>query len=163
MTTLINDIKYSIRQLIKSPAFTVVAVVSLSVGIGANTAIFSLLNAVILRTLPVPRAQELRVIDFEAEGYSYSSYSGGDGSSSFPYPAYASFRDNATGFKEIFAFSCLYNITAVSPIGARTTHALMVSGNFFSGYGAQALIGRTITPEDDQPEAAPVAVITYRA
>jgi len=65
---LINDIKYSIRQLIKSPAFTVVAVVSLSLGIGANTAIFSLLNAVMLRSLPVPRAQELRVIDFEAKG-----------------------------------------------------------------------------------------------
>jgi len=163
MTILINDIKYSLRQLIKSPAFTVVAVVSLSVGIGANTAIFSLINAVMLRSLPVPRAQELRVIDFEAEGYSYSYFYGGDGSSSFPYPAYASFRDHAKGFKEVFAFSCLYNITAVSPIGARTTNGLMVSGNFFSGYGAQALIGRTLTPEDDQPEAAPVAVITFRA
>ena len=163
MGTLINDVKYSIRQLIKSPAFTVVAVVSLSVGIGANTAIFSLLNAIMFRTLPVPSAQELRVIDFEAEGYSYSSYYGGDGSHSFPYPVYASFRDNAKGFKEIFAFSCLNNITVVSPIGARTTNGLMVSGNFFSGYGAQALIGRTFTPEDDKPEAAPVAVITYRA
>jgi len=163
MTILINDIKYSIRQLIKSPAFTVVAVLSLSVGIGANTAIFSFLNAVILRSLPVPRAQELRVIDFEAEGYSYSSYYGGDGSRTFPYPAYASFRDNALGFKEVFAFSGLHNITAVTPVGARTTNGLMVSGNFFSGYGAQALIGRALTPEDDRPEAAPVAVITYRA
>jgi len=163
MTTLINDIKYSIRQLIKSPAFTLVAVVSLSFGIGANTAIFSLINAVMLRSLPVPRAQELRVIDFKAEGYSFSSYSGGRGSRTFPYPAYASFRDHAQGFKEVFAFSCLYNITAVLPIGARTTNGLMVSGNFFSGYGAHALIGRTLTPEDDRPDAAPVAVITYRA
>jgi predicted permease len=163
MTTLINDIKYSIRQLIKSPVFTIVAVVSLSVGIGANTAIFSLLNAVMLRTLPVPRAQELRVINFEAEGYSFSSFYHAEGSRSFPYPVYASFRDHAQGFKEVFAFSCLYNITAVSPIGARTTHGLMVSGNFFSGYGAQALIGRTLIPEDDHPKAAPVAVITYRA
>ena len=163
MNTLINDIKYSVRQLIKNPAFTVVAVVSLSVGIGANTAIFSLLNAVMLRALSVPRAQELRVIDFKAEDYSYSSYYGGEGSSSFPYPAYASFRDHAQGFKEVFAFSRLYNITAVSPIGARTTQGLMVSGNFFSGYGAQALIGRTLTPEDDRPGAAPAAVITHRA
>ncbi|MHC4439037.1 MAG: ABC transporter permease, partial [Planctomycetota bacterium] len=162
MTILINDIKYSIRQLIKSPAFTVVAVVSLSVGIGANTAIFSLLNAVMLRSLPVPHAQELRVIDFEAEGFSYSHFYGGEGSSSFPYPAYASFRDHAQGFKEVFAFSGLYNITAVTQIGARTTNGLMVSGNFFSGYGAQALIGRTLTLEDDQPEAAPVTAITYR-
>ena len=163
MTIFINDIKYAFRQLIKSPVFTVVAVVSLSVGIGANTAIFSLLNAVMLRSLPVPRAQELRVIDFEAEGFSFSSFYRGDGSRSFPYPAYATFRDHAQGFKEVFAFSCLYNITALTPIGARTTHGLMVSGNFFSGYGAQVLIGRTLTPEDDRPEAAPVAVITYRA
>jgi predicted permease len=163
MRALINDIKYAFRQLRKNPGSTSVAVLSLALGIGANTAIFSLLNAVMLRSLPVPRAQELRVIDFEAEGYSFSSFYGGNGSRSFPYPAYASFRDQAKGFKELFAFSCLYNITAVSPIGARTTNGLMVSGNFFSGYGAQALIGRTITPEDDKPEAAPVAVITYRA
>ena len=163
MTTLVNDMKFAFRQLIKSPAFTVVAVVSLSLGIGANTAIFSFLNAVMLRSLPVPRAQELRVIDFEAKGYSYSNFYGGVGSSSFPYPAYASFRDHAQGFKDVFAFSTLYNITALTPIGARTMNGLMVSGNFFSGYGAQALIGRTLTSEDDRPESTPVTVITYRA
>jgi len=163
MRAFINDIKYAFRQLRKNPGFTTIAILSLALGIGANTAIFSLLNAVMLRSLPVPHAQELRVIDFEAEGYSYSSYYGGDGSRTFPYPAYASFRDNAKGFKEVFAFSRLNNITSVSPVGARTTDGLMVSGNFFSGYGAQALIGRTLTPEDDKPEAAPVAVITYRA
>jgi len=163
MTTLVNDIKFGIRRLIKGPAFTVVVVVSLSVGIGANTAILSLLNALILRSLPVPRAQELRVIDFKAEGYSYSNYSGGNGSSSFPYPVYASFRDHAKGFKEIFAFSGLNNIIAVTPVGARTAQGFIVSGNFFSGYSAQAQIGRTLTLEDDHPEAAPVTVITYCA
>jgi predicted permease len=163
MRPLINDIKYAFRQLRKNPGFTSIAVLSLAFGIGANTAIFSLINAVMLQSLPVPRAQELRVIDFEAEGYSYSSYYGGDGSHTFPYPAYASFRDNAKGFKEVFAFSRLNNVTAVSPVGARTTDGIMVSGNFFSGYGAQALIGRILTPGDDKPEAAPVAVITYRA
>jgi predicted permease len=163
MRALITDIKYAFRQFRKSPGFTSIAILSLALGIGANTAIFSLINTVMLQSLPVPRAQELRVIDFEAEGYSYSSYYGGDGSRTFPYLAYASFRDNAKGFKEVFAFSCLNNITVVSPVGARTTDGLMVSGNFFSGYGAQALIGRVLTPEDDKPEAAPVAMITYRA
>ena len=163
MNNLLGDIKYSLRQLSKSPGFTVVAVLSLALGIGANTAIFSLLNAAILRALPVPRAQELRVIDFEARAFSFSRCLGGDGSQTFPYPAYALFRDQAKGFSEVFAFSGLYNMTAVTPVGARTTHGLMVSGNFFSGYGVPALIGRTIAPEDDQPDAALVAVITYRA
>jgi len=157
------DMRYGLRQLCKSPGFTAVAVMSLALGIGANTAIFSLLNAVMLRSLPVPRAQELRVIDFEGKGRSYSNFHGGIGSSSFPYPAYASFRDHAQGFKDVFAFSTIDNITALTPIGARTMNGLMVSGNYFSGYGAQALIGRTLTPEDDRPESAPVTVITYRA
>jgi predicted permease len=163
MNTFANDIKYSFRQLVKSPGFTVVAVLSLAFGIGANTAIFSLLNAVLLRSLPVPRARELRVIDFTSKGYSFTSFYGGYGSQTFPYPAYASFRDHAQGFSEVFAFSDLHNMTAITPPGAITTHGLMVSGNYFSGYGAHALIGRTITPEDDQPDAALVTVITYRA
>ena len=163
MNNLLGDIRYSLRQLTKSPGFTAVAILSLALGIGANTAIFSLLNAAILRALPVPRAEELRVIDFEAMGYSYSSCLGGYGSQTFPYPAYASFRDQAQGFSGVFAFNVLSNLTAVTPVGARTTHGLMVSGNFFAGYGMHALIGRTITPEDDQPDAAFVTVITYRA
>ena len=163
MSSLVNNLKYSVRQLIKSPGFTFVAVLSLAFGVGANTAIFSLLNAVLLRSLPVTRARELRVIDFKAEGYSFSSYSGGYGSQTFPYPAYASFRDHAQGFSEVFAFSDLHNMTAITPPGVITTQGLMVSGNYFSGYGANALIGRTITPEDDQPDAVPVTVITYRA
>ena len=163
MGTFLQDIKYAFRQLIKSPGFTTVAVISLALGIGANTAIFSLLNAALFRALPVPRARELRVIDFESKGYNFSHYYGGDGSQTFPYPAYASFRDQARGFSEVFAFSSLYRMTAITPNEAITTQGLMVSGNFFRGYGADALIGRTITPEDDRPDAALVTVITYRA
>ena len=163
MGTFTADIKYDVRQLGKSPGFTVVAVLSLAFGIGANTAIFSLLNAVLLRSLPVPHAGELRVVDFKAKGYSFSNFYGGYGSQTFPYPAYASFRDHAQGFSEVFAFSSLYNLTAITPPGAITTQGLMVSGNYFSGYGAHALIGRAITPEDDQSDAALVTVIAYRA
>ena len=163
MSTVINDIKYSIRQLLKSPGFTTVALVSLALGIGANTAIFSLLNAVVLRSLPVPRAGELRVIDFEAKDYSFSARYRGDGSQTFPYPAYASFRDQAQGFSDVFAFSSPHRMTAICPTEAVTTQGLMVSGNFFPGYGTDALIGRTIIPEDDRPDASLVTVITYRA
>jgi predicted permease len=163
MTTIISDIKYAFRQLRKSPGFTAVAVLSLAFGIGANTAIFSLLNAVLLRSLPVHNAHELCAITWDATEQSTSMYSGGDGSKTFPYPAYETFRDNAAGFSDIFGFSMLYSITAVTPIGASTTNGLMVTGNYFSGYGAHTLIGRTIGPEDDQANAEPVTVISYRA
>jgi predicted permease len=163
MNAFLNDIKYAFRIMSKKPVFTAVAVLSLAFGIGANTAIFSLLNAVLLRSLPVPSAHELRAISFEAKVLSTSVRSGGVGSETFPYPTYKHFRDNAKGFSDIFAFSTLYDITTVTPIGASTANGLMVTGNFFTSYGANTLIGRTILPEDDQPEAEPVTVITYRA
>jgi hypothetical protein len=127
----------------KKPVFTAVAVLSLAFGIGANTAIFSLLNAVLLRSLPVPNPHELRAISWDARVQNTSIRTGGDGSETFPYPAYETFRDNAEGFSDIFAFSILYNITTVTPIGASTTTGLMVTGNYFTGYGAKILIGRT--------------------
>jgi len=163
MSTFLNDLKYAFRIFRKKPVFTTVTVLSLAFGIGANTAIFSLLNAVLLRSLPVPKAHELRAISFKAEVLSTSVRTGGEGSETFPYPAYETFRDNAKGFSDIFAFSILSNMTIVTPIGASTANGLMVTGNFFTGYGANTLLGRTILPEDDQPEAELVTVITYRA
>jgi predicted permease len=163
MSAFWKDIKYACRVLRKSPGFTAVAVLSLAFGIGANTAIFSLLNAMLLRSLPVPNANELRAISWEAKVQNTSFRTGGNGSETFPYPAYETFRDNAKGFSDIFAFSILYDITIVTPVGASTTNGLMVTGNFFTGYGADTLLGRTILPEDDRPEAEPVTVITYRA
>ena len=162
MSTLLNDIKYAVRQLRKSPGFTAIAILSLSLGIGINTAIFSLLNAIMLRELPVPDAHQLCAVSWKSEGGSTSNYHGGDGSKTFPYPAYEIFRDNAAGFSDVFAFSMLYNITTVTPIGASTNNGLMVSGNFFGSYGANALIGRTLNPGDDRPDAGAATVITYR-
>ncbi|MFC1761136.1 ABC transporter permease [Planctomycetota bacterium] len=162
MTTTINDIKFSIRQLRKSPAFTMVAVLSLALGIGANTAIFSVINGLLLKSLPVPNPQELRVIDFKAKAKETSNYPGGMGSQKFPYPAYSAFRDKAEGFKEVFGFSPIHDMTAMGSTGVRNVAGLRVSGNFFAGYGAQALMGRTLGPEDDQLHATPVTVLTYR-
>ena len=134
MSAFWKDIKYACRVLRKSPGFTAVAVLSLAFGIGANTAIFSLLNAMLLRSLPVPNANELRAISWEAKVQNTSFRTGGNGSETFPYPAYETFRDNAKGFSDIFAFSILYDITIVTPVGASTTNGLMVTGNFFTGY-----------------------------
>ena len=171
MKTVWHDMWYGLRQLRKSPGFTIVAVVSLALGIGANTAIFSLINGVLFKSLPVRDPQQLRVINWACFGYELSGFSGStnrsksgqSSSGSFPYPTYCDFRDRATGFSDVFAFSELGNMTVVTNGTAFTAHGLMVSGNFFKGYGVQTLIGRPILPRDDRPEADPVAVITYRA
>jgi len=159
-------------MLMRSPGFTAVAVLSLALGIGANTAIFSLINGILLKSLPVRNPHELRLINWT--GYkllrkwrafqgsvghvnSHKAYSG-----SFPYPAYRDFAEQAKGFSDIFAFSYFEDPTTISIGGvASLANPQMVSGNFFKGYGAPVLIGRPITPEDDRPDAPPVAVLTY--
>jgi predicted permease len=173
MTTFLNDIKYSIRQLIKTPGFTSVAILTLALGIGANTAIFSMINGILLKSLPVPNPEELRLINWTSESEErpdfkmYHGYHGYHGRSlrfgeSFPYPTYLEFSQQIQGQAHLFAFAYFE-----APVGIRSQEAVllaqgqMVSGNFFEGYGAEVLLGRPITPADDHPEAPPVAVITY--
>jgi predicted permease len=171
MKTIWQDLRYGLRQLRKSPGFTAVAVVSLALGIGANTAIFSLINGVLFKSLPVRDPHELRVINWVCLKFSVSHFSGSTNrnksgllySGSFSYPTYCDFRDKAVGFSEVFAFSEVGNMTVIANGTAFTADGLMVSGNFFKGYGAQTLIGRPILPRDDRPDMEPVAVITYRA
>jgi predicted permease len=173
MTTLFSDIKYGLRQLRKSPSFTAVAIVSLALGIGANTAIFSMINGILYKSLPVRDPHELRVINWtcdpthnwpnmrDREGGLYRLKSNMLYCGSFPYPAYQDFAEQATGFSGIFAFSHMSSKTINAGGVATLANAQMVSGNFFRGYGAQLLIGRPITLEDDRPDAPPVAVLTY--
>lgn len=171
MRVLWQDVRYGLRMLVKSPGFTAVAVLSLALGIGANTAIFSLLNAVLLKSLPVRDPHELRVVNWVGHNTVLSNFtgggmretsSGGRVAASFPYATYRDFRDRGTGFEEVFAFSPLWDCTALTRTGPTSAEGLIVSGNFFQGYGAQTLIGRTFTPEDETPGADPVVVITYR-
>ena len=172
MRALINDIKYAFRQLRKSPGFTAIAVVSLALGIGANTAIFSIINGILYKSLPVRNPQELRVINWTCEnrwpdmryreGHYSSTDSGRRCCGSFPYPAYRDFAEQAQGFSDLFTISYSGQRVAINAGGVPTlASARMVSGNFFKGYGAPVLIGRPITPEDDRPDAPPVAVLTY--
>jgi predicted permease len=150
-----------------------VAVVSLAIGIGVNTAVFSALNAVLLRELPVRSPHELRVLNWEGPvAQDYHVMAGEESqrldhhrerSGMFPYPVYCTFRDNGRGFSEAFAFSRTEPLTIVARGHAFMTAGLLVTGNFFTGYGVRTPIGRAITPEDDQPAAQGVAVITYRA
>ena len=152
MSTLINDIKYALRQLRKSPAFTIVAVLSLAIGIGANTAIFSIINGVLFKPLPVHRPQELRVINWAGSNISMmnSSYSGTgkdlksglECKASFSYPLYCRLRDEAQSFVEVFAYYDVGDVTAMVNGAATTANTMMVTGNFFSGFasiGAEGL------------------------
>ncbi|MFC1633701.1 ABC transporter permease [Planctomycetota bacterium] len=173
MKTIWHDMRFGLRQLRKSPGFTAVAVLSLALGIGANTAIFSMINGILYKSLPVRDPHELRVINWtcdpthnwpmmrDREGGFARSKSNMIYCGSFPYPAYQDFAEQAKGFSDIFAFSHVRSKTINAGGIATLANAQMVSGNFFRSYGAEVLIGRPITPEDDRPDASLVAVLTY--
>lgn len=164
MNLLIQDIRYAIRQLRKSPGFTATAVITLALGIGATTAIFTLVNAVMLRSLPVAKPGELYKIGKEDECCVDSGMQGDW--RIFNYDLYKQFRDNTPGFVSLAASQAGHSIYGVRRSGshdaAEATRSRFVSGNYFSTYGVPAYRGRTITPADDTRGAAPVAVMSYR-
>jgi predicted permease len=171
---LAGDIRYGLRQLLASPGFTVVVAVSLALGIGANTAIFSLMDAVMFEMLPVKQPRQLVLLKWSAKGWpdvvedlEGSSFederTGRSWSESFPYPVYERFRDSNHVFSQTFAFAANTQRLNVSMSGrAEAAEALMISGNYFEGLGVHALLGRTILPSDDVAAAPPVAVLAHR-
>ncbi len=171
MSGLLADLRHAIRVLAKSPGLTATAILTLALGIGANGAIFGVLNGVLLRALPVPRPHDLRVVGCAGRAMSLSNYEGAgmvrygaDGSmiSSFPYPLYREFRDEVRALADVFAFTNLRDLTVVGPDGASTAPGVLVSGNYFSAYRAKALIGRTLLTDDDRAGVPLVAVVSHR-
>ena len=159
--TLLNDLKYAIRQLIKSSTFTVVAVLLLAVGIGANVTIFSMLNAVKLRSLPVPAPQELRVFKWEdtdsrasADNNFIQRLPNGNWTADFfTYQNYCLFRDEVADAAEIIAMRGLWT-PGIRVKGQECKGGgMLVSGNFFDGLGLDALFGRTLRPDRGSREA----------
>jgi predicted permease len=152
METLLQDIRYAARLLAKSPGFTALAVLALALGIGVNTAIFSLVNAVLLR--PLPGVEEPRqLVSFERiqKGRTYYNFS---------YPDYLDLRDRNQSFSGLAS----HVATPLSLINGTTERVRgdLVSGNYFSVLGTKAALGRLIQPEDDLvPGAHPVAVLSY--
>jgi len=160
-----KDIRYALRQFLNAPVFTVTAVLTLALGIGATTAIFTLVHAVLLNSLPVAKPSELyRVGDVEN-----SCVNGGlqDNWSLFSYDKYKMFRDNTPGFVELAAFQAGHDLIGVRRPGtseaARSMRSEFVSGNYFAMFGIGPYAGRVITADDDRKGAPPVAVISYRA
>ena len=168
MVTLLKDIRYGLRGLLKRPAFTLVALAILALGIGANTAIFTLINAVLLKPLPVSHPEELVLFDdSRGEG---TSMSDGDPSPGqvhrFSYASYRYFLEHDSSFQELSAFRSGESRLSVRRTDAQTGGAAeraqghLVSGNYFAVLGVNALKGRVLTNGDDSPAAQPAAVIS---
>jgi len=148
MNTVLQDLRYSIRLLRKNLGFTAVAVLMLSLGIGANTAIFQLINAVRLRTLPVKSPQELvevRIADMTGARGSWSSWHATATNS-----IWEQIRDNQQSFSGVFAWGIDRWVNLASGGEARFAQALWVSGDFFNTLGIQPILGRGFTNADDQ-------------
>jgi predicted permease len=160
---LVQDIRFGFRQLCKSPGFTSIALLSLALGIGANTAIFSLLNAILLRPLPVESPGQLLL--FGNGNATGSTGSVPDGPAKlFSYSFFHDFRQKNTAFSGIAAVDSTQFETKASIAGAayQTTHVNLVSGSYFSVLGVPAFLGRTIGESDDSADGAgPVAVASY--
>ncbi|HEX8140258.1 MAG TPA: ABC transporter permease [Pyrinomonadaceae bacterium] len=151
--TLLKDLRYGMRRLARSPAFTAIALLSLALGIGANTAIFSLINTVVLRPLPVERPAEI---------VSLGNATGNRLFPTFSYPNYKDFRDR----NDLFAGLVAYRFAPLSMSHDGVNERLwayVVTGNYFEVLGVKAARGRLLGPEDDlQPGAHPVTVISYQ-
>ena len=164
--TLLQDLRYALRRLAKNPGFTLCVLLTLALGIGATTAIFTLVHAVLLKSLPVTNPGELYRLGRESRCCYRAGYSQEREFSFVSYDLYKYLRDNTTGFSELAAFPALEPLFGVRRSGssdAAQSHAgEFVSGNYFTMFGIKAYAGRALTPQDDQPGAPPVAVMSYR-
>jgi predicted permease len=174
--TLWQDIRYGLRMLAKNRGFTAVAVATLALGIGANTAIFSLVNAVMLQSLPVRHPEQLVVLRWSAHTWPQNTgtSSFGDcrsrdrdrpgpnsGGCSFSYPVFKEIRAQKDLFSNIAAFAGPAQLDLSGNGPASMARGELVSGDYFQTLGVPAALGRTIEPSDEEPGAAPVAVLNY--
>jgi predicted permease len=164
-----QNVRYACRQLAKSPGFTLVVVLSLALGIGACTAVFSLFNAILLRSLPVPNPQELRVVQWTGVDSRVPSRNGNDEKAgnrltadSVDHPLFLKLRDQAKPLADLFGFFPAQEVVVRAQHEPFVATGLMVSDNFFSALGAQPFIGRLFHVGDADPGAAPGIVITHR-
>lgn len=150
MQSLLLDLRYALRSLLRTPAFTVVAVATLALGIGANTAIFSLVNAVLLRPLPYPAADRLYVINESANGSFERHVSGHE---------YAEWRDQNRTFQDVLMYEGGgFNITGSGEPGSLFAHS--VSANYFKVLGSRAILGREFREGEDRRGANRVVVLS---
>jgi putative ABC transport system permease protein len=160
MRTLWQDLKYGLRMLAKNPGFTAIAVITLALGIGANTAIFSLLNQVLLRRLPVRNPEQLVILKSPGPKHGHV-WSDGDDSEIFSYPLYKGLAKNTTVFDGVIA---RYQFAASLATHGQTERGSgeLVSGNYFETLGVRPALGRLLMPADDDIRGAhPVLVLSH--
>jgi predicted permease len=165
LRSVISDCRYGLRQLRRNPGFTAVAVLTLALGIGANTAIFTLVHAILLKSLPVPHPEQLYNFGDDQDCCSLSGSQ--DSFTVFSFPLYKEIRDHTPEFSEIAAFQAWVRNVSVRRGGksdpAEPFRGEFVSGNYFSMFDVNAFAGRTLSSPDDGPGSPPVAVMSYRA
>jgi putative ABC transport system permease protein len=161
LDALFQDLRFALRMLRKSPGFTAVAVLTLALGIGTNTAIFSLTDQVLLRELPVPHPEQLAILRSPGPNHGHTWSDVDQGAQSFSYPMYKDLRERAAVFSGLLA--CREATVNVSGHGeTQAAHADLVSGNFFETLEVQPALGRLFMPGDETaPGANTVAVLSY--
>jgi len=153
MNSLWQDLRYGARMLLKHPSFAVVAITALALGIGANTAIFSIVNAVLLRQLPYKDSERLMML-WETDPKRGGSPTG------FSYPRFDFLRNQQQSFDAVAAYTTR-NFSVMGPEGPMLVPGAHISEGFFRATGIGPAYGRTFAPEEDQPGAAPVVIIGY--
>jgi predicted permease len=172
MQTFWQDLRYGARILLKQKGVTAIAVLSLALGIGANTALFSVVDAMLLKRLPVKEPQRLALfqIYYTPEKFSPGSQYGLDSVdpvtgqtriTSFTLVSFQRMREQQGALSHLFAFLPL-NLNVVAGGQADVANGQVASGNYYAGLGVLPLLGRLLTDEDDKPDATPVAVLSYR-
>ena len=166
LETIVQDTRHALRRLRMAPAFTIATVLVLAIGIGATTAIFTLVHAVLLKSLPVRDPGELYRLGREARCCYWGGYTQAEEFSLVSYHLFTQLRDNTPGFTDLAAFSAGQSTFGVRRAGkaerAETYPGEFVSGNYFAMFGIRAYAGRTLMPADDRPGAPPAAVMSYR-
>jgi macrolide transport system ATP-binding/permease protein len=149
---MVSDVRYALKWLVRSPGFAAVAVLSLAIGIGFNTALFSIVDALLFRPLPI--ADPSRIVDVYTRGVDGDTYATNS------YPDYLDFKSRNAVFSDLLGYSP--SIGAVKA-GDRSRMALgeVVTGNYFQVLGVSAAVGRTLLPEDDRPDAPRVTIISH--
>src|SRR5689334_6637796 len=171
MRTLWQDIRYGLRMIWKAPGFTAIAILSLALGIGANTALFSVVDAMLLKMLPVKEPERLVLFKSSAPSeFSVGSYNGNTSDdpqtrmrnrTSFAYQSYRRMREQQGPLSDVFAFGGVgLNVNADGQ--ADVARGQAVSGNYYTALGVQPAIGRLLTDDDDKAGATPVAVLSHR-
>jgi len=169
-----QDVRYGLRTMRSNKLFSAMAVLSLALGIGANTAIYSFTHAILLQSLPVPHPEQLALFVWRMEngrrgvvhringtGFSYGN--GGVQSPNFPFAFWQTLRSDPGLAASVFAYVPANELTVVARNQAAVSRGMYVSGNFYSGLGVAPALGRLIMDDDDRPGGPRVAVITWNA